>query len=80
MTITLAVFGIARDIIGAATLPLDIPAEESVDELLARLRRLYPALAELRSLAIAVNSEYAHPADRLHPHDEVALLPPVSGG
>ena len=32
------------------------------------------------SLAVAVNQEYAHPSQVLAEGDEVALLPPVSGG
>ncbi len=80
MEITLALFGIAREIVGHSTLRLDTPADQSVGGLLTHLRATYPALAELRSLALAVNNEYAHPEQRLHERDEVALIPPVSGG
>ncbi len=80
MEITLSLFGIAREIVGCSTLTLDAPAGQSVGELLTHLRATYPALTGLRSLALAVNNEYAQPADVLRVGDEVALIPPVSGG
>ena len=80
MEITLALFGITREIVGAPTLTLTTAPDQSVGGLLAHLRTTYPALTELRSLAVAVNNEYAHADDRLRPHDEIALIPPVSGG
>src|SRR5262249_4998100 len=44
-------------------------------------RELAPEKAKfLHSLALAVNQQYALPGDRLREGDEVALLPPVSGG
>ncbi len=80
MEITLTLFGIAREIVGTSALTLTTAPEQSVGGLLAHLRATYPALADLRSLAVAVNNEYAHADDRLRPHDEIALIPPVSGG
>lgn len=50
-------------------------------ELLKVLEAEYPGLAPMASsLAIAVNREYATPDRRLQDGDEVALIPPVSGG
>ena len=40
----------------------------------------YPALRELSSLALAVNQAYARDKDPVHESDEIALIPPVSGG
>jgi molybdopterin synthase sulfur carrier subunit len=80
MNLTIALFGIAREMVGQSTLALEMPPEQSVGGLLAHLRTTYPALNELRSLAVAVNNEYAQPDDRLHERDEIALIPPVSGG
>jgi molybdopterin synthase sulfur carrier subunit len=51
-----------------------------VGELLAEMRRQYPALGELRSCAVAVNNEYASSDQPLHTVDEIALIPPVAGG
>jgi MoaE-MoaD fusion protein len=59
----------------------DLEAGESVAGLLAKLRDegILPEAA-LRSAAIAVNHAYAAPGQTLNDGDEVAILPPVSGG
>lgn len=45
------------------------------------LAERYPAISELRAnVMYAVNSEYAEPSQALRPGDELALIPPVSGG
>ncbi|HEY9488383.1 MAG TPA: MoaD/ThiS family protein [Chryseosolibacter sp.] len=44
------------------------------------LRHRYPALVEIRSLMIAVNSCYAEDDQSIGESDEIALIPPVSGG
>ncbi|WP_460574615.1 molybdopterin converting factor subunit 1 [Hymenobacter coalescens] len=80
MKLSIALFGITREIVGHPTLELTAPAGQSVQQLLAQLQEAYPALAELRSLAVAVNNEYAQPDARLQERDEIALIPPVSGG
>ncbi len=80
MNLTIALFGIAREIVGQSSLELSVPAGQSAAGLLAELRAQYPALANLRSLAVAVNNEYAADDVALHERDEIALIPPVSGG
>ncbi len=80
MNLNIALFGIAREIVGQPSLALTAPAGQSVAGLLAELRVAYPALAGLRSLAVAVNNEYAADDVALHERDEIALIPPVSGG
>ena len=50
-------------------------------ELWPLLVQTYPSLAPMRdTLAFAVNGEYARMEERVSPGDEVAVLPPVSGG
>jgi molybdopterin converting factor subunit 1 len=80
MNLTVALFGIAREIVGESSLQVAVPAGQSAAGLLADLRNQYPALASLRSLAVAVNNEYAAADVPLHERDEIALIPPVSGG
>jgi molybdopterin converting factor small subunit len=79
VNINIALFGIAREIVGQPSLSLTAPEGQSAAGLLAELRRTYPDLAGLRSLAVAVNNEYADDVV-LHERDEIALIPPVSGG
>ncbi len=77
--VTVKLFGIAKEIVGGSTLTLDRPVA-NVEELLAYLRELYPDFARLTSLLIAVNNEYAQPATAISDSDEIAVIPPVSGG
>ena len=80
---TILLFGITRDIVGNAT--LNIPLQEtsalgSVGQLKSYLIDLFPALKDLSSLAVAVNSNYATDQTPITTTDEIALIPPVSGG
>ena len=80
MSLKVALFGITRDIVGTSVIELPAPAPTTVGQLLAEMRRQYPALGELRSCAVAVNNEYAGPDMLLHTTDESALIPPGAGG
>ncbi len=76
-------FGVLRDAFGGSERWVDLPPEPcSVAALLKLLLADGPASAQALSpsLAVAVNQQYARSADLLHEGDEVALLPPVSGG
>ncbi|WP_210488874.1 molybdopterin converting factor subunit 1 [Rufibacter aurantiacus] len=74
-------FGITREIVGGSTLTV-APEEpmQTVGQLKTWLAERYPAMQKLSSLAVAVDSEYADDAQPLRPGQEVALIPPVSGG
>ncbi|GAB3263765.1 molybdopterin converting factor subunit 1 [Larkinella harenae] len=78
--VSVQLFGITREIVGASALTVDLPATGQVGGLLAQLKEQYPALTGLRSLLVAVNGEYAEIDQLIHPNDEIALIPPVSGG
>jgi molybdopterin synthase catalytic subunit len=70
-----------KDLIGKASDALELPDEASVRDVLAHYEAQVPRLKEsLSSLALAVNQQYASPETKLNSGDEVALLPPVSGG
>lgn len=81
MRVRVLAFGPLAETLGARELDVELPDRPRVADLLERLFATHPPLETWRGrLAVAVNREYA-PADRaLHPGDEVALLPPVSGG
>lgn len=77
MEVTVRLFASLRERAGASELTLDLPDGASVADALAELRGVAP---EGLPLVMAVNREYA-PADQvLDPGDELALIPPVSGG
>jgi molybdopterin converting factor subunit 1 len=68
------------ELAGCRTRELDgarVPA--TVGELEAAVRAGWPGFAG-RPFRVAVNQRYGAPDDRLAPEDEVALIPPVSGG
>ena len=73
-------FGIARDIFGASTIKVKAQENSTVKKLLEDLNEQYPALQELRSVAIAINTEYASMEQTIKPGDEVVIIPPVAGG
>ena len=77
MRVRVLYFGILKDIVGYPSEILELPAGTRVSALLTcvpKLREFVP------SLAVSVNQEYAGPQVQLQDGDEVALLPPVSGG
>jgi molybdopterin converting factor subunit 1 len=71
-------FGIAKDIAGAPFIIAE--GVSTVAELKSWLYAQYPSLLQLRSLMVAVNKVYAGDGDSLLPGDEIAVIPPVSGG
>lgn len=80
MRLRLLCFGRLREIL-APELIFELTAPATVAELWQSLRAQYPALAPYDgTVAIAVNQAFASPATPLAEGDEVALLPPVSGG
>lgn len=74
-------FGITREITGQSR--IEVPAGAgitTVKTLKNWLGKQYPAMEGLSSLAVAVDSEYAEDGDLLRDDQEIALIPPVSGG
>lgn len=79
-SLTILLFGITRDLVGQSRLSVPLTTGSRVTDLLALLYDQYPALAGVKSVLVAVNSEYADADTVLNPSDEIALIPPVSGG
>jgi molybdopterin synthase catalytic subunit len=81
MRIRVLYFGILRDIAACASEEVELQDGANVADLLANRRARYVRLQQFdNSLAVAVNEEYASASSPLSNGDEVALLPPVSGG
>ena len=76
----LKTFGIVRDITGNATVTLSDQTATTVGSLKDTLLTQYPALADIGTFRLAVNEEFADDDDWVQPEDEVAIIPPVSGG
>ena len=73
-------FGIVKDIFSNSMVDVDLKDDATIDELKALLEEKYPRLNQLGSYMIAVNNEYASGNEVIHEGDEVAIIPPVSGG
>ncbi|HEY0263789.1 MAG TPA: molybdenum cofactor biosynthesis protein MoaE [Granulicella sp.] len=81
MRVRVLYFGVLRELAGSGGAEMELPEEASVATLLHSQQEAIAADELLwSSLAVAVNQEYAQAGTRLHDGDEVALLPPVSGG
>jgi sulfur-carrier protein len=79
MNYKIRTFGVARDILGGKEVMIALPGD-TVADLRKYLSGNYPKLDDLRSLFIAVNQKYADDHAKLNETDEIALIPPVSGG
>ncbi|HXY26419.1 MAG TPA: molybdopterin converting factor subunit 1 [Candidatus Acidoferrum sp.] len=74
-------FGRLKDVVGRAEESLDVPEASTVEQLFALHVSRLPELAKYRSSLVAsLNQEFAAWDTLLHSGDEIAFLPPVSGG
>ncbi len=81
MLVRVLFFGVLKDLVGAEQQVLEVEHEASVGDLLDVCRDQTSKQSEVWTrLAVAVNREYASRSKVLAEGDEVALLPPVSGG
>jgi molybdopterin converting factor subunit 1 len=81
MRVVVKLFARLRDIAGSSELNRDVPAGATAGTLWSSLVAEFPDLAAYTaSISMAVNAEYAKGGTALVDGDEVAFLPPVSGG
>ena len=80
MRLHVLLFGITRDIVGQSQIELDYQGEANVAAFKAMLVDQYPKMDQLVHFKIAVNQEFADDQQALEAGDEIALIPPVSGG
>lgn len=76
MFVTVRLFAVLRERAGAEEIEIELPDRASVGDALSRVRELTDGVP----VVMAVNQDYAQPSDLLQPGDELALIPPVSGG
>src|SRR3989440_13094381 len=81
MLVRILFFGVLKDLAGQGGESLDLPDNSTLGDVLSHYEARVPRLKELASsIAMSVNQEYAGPEAKLSQGDEIALLPPVSGG
>ena len=81
MRINIRLFARLRELASAGEVALDVSPGLTLGGLTAVLRQRFPRLRDaLGSVAVAVNGETAQPGVILRDGDEVAFLPPFSGG
>jgi molybdopterin synthase catalytic subunit len=81
LVIHVRLFAIQRELAGTRSLDLPLPAGATVETAWGALVARFPVLAPGRgALRFAVNGEYADPTTILSDGDELACIPPVSGG
>lgn len=80
MNIQVLGFGIVKEIFSSSSIVQEVPEQTTVFQLKLELDRQFPELKKLRSYFIAVNQEYAGDHVEITSADEIAVIPPVSGG
>ena len=81
MRVTVQLFARLREIAGRQTLEVDVADAATVADVWQAVAAETPALAPFASsVSCAVNAEFARPAARVRAGDDIAFLPPVSGG
>lgn len=81
MRVAVKLFAAARDLSGSGEVFVELPPGADVGELRQALAAQVPQLAPLASRSlVAVNAEYAQDTTLVVDGDELALIPPVSGG
>ena len=81
MRITIRLFALLKDRAGTDHLTLDLADKATIAHAVEQLRQRLPALADhLNHIAFALNRSYTQSNTPLQDGDELALIPPVSGG
>ncbi len=81
MKIKILAFGIAKEILGGSLLEMEIAGDAiTAAGLKSLLEENYPRLKQLSSFMLAVNNGFAGGDETITQTDEIAVIPPVSGG
>ena len=81
MLVTVRLFARLREIAGDGELQVDVQGGATVADAWATLTSRHPELAAYTAIiSCAVNEDYTRMTAALHENDEIAFLPPVSGG
>jgi MoaE-MoaD fusion protein len=79
MQVRILFFGMLKDVTGRATDLISLPDHATLADVFVRYEKFIPRNIA-SSLAMSINQEFAGPESKLKDGDEIAFLPPVSGG
>jgi molybdopterin converting factor subunit 1 len=81
MRVTIRLFARLRDLAGSGELVREVPDPATINSVWRSLVTEMPALSDYeRTMSVALNADYSRMSAVVHEGDEVAFLPPVSGG
>lgn len=83
MEVTILLFAAARELVDSSSVQLKVPESATTKSLLGALAQAYPVLQDvLKTSVLAVNHKYVDSEEDvpISPQDEIAVIPPVSGG
>ncbi|MGA7161682.1 MAG: molybdopterin converting factor subunit 1 [Bacteroidota bacterium] len=81
ISVTIRLFASVKDLAKISETTIELPGASVADDVLLYLISRYPEMSGFRSyIRMAVNESYVDPGFTLHDGDEVAIIPPVSGG
>ena len=81
MIVRIKLFALAQDLAGTEEVSLEVPSGSTIETVREELANQIPPLKPmLISCSFAINNQYATVTSPVQPEDEIACLPPVSGG
>ncbi|MFN3345347.1 MAG: MoaD/ThiS family protein [Chloroherpetonaceae bacterium] len=80
MTVKVQLFAIGREIVGCSELTLTLGDGATAQTVLDVLKERYPKFQTVKTLMVAIGTDYADLQTELRDGDELAIIPPVSGG
>lgn len=81
MKVRLLLFAVLREIVGREEVELEVATATTVGEVVEKLIAENPQIAAMADvIQVAINQEFAERNTELESGDEIALLPPLSGG
>ncbi|HPG06183.1 MAG TPA: MoaD/ThiS family protein [Saprospiraceae bacterium] len=80
LSVRILAFGIAKDILEDNVIWMDLEPGSKVSDLKSALMEAFPAFEKLQYVRFAINESYVTDDEIILPDDEIAIIPPVSGG